>query len=266
MYLILFLLAAVVLSTLPHQRQLALATAVRATVLAPVLRLQGGFSDMRAMRDHLEELRRERDSLAERLLALQDVAEENLRLRALVDLAERSGQRFVPANLEPAGRAADLVKRSFVLDRGSASGIVDDAPVVAPAGLVGVVRIVAPRQATGDFWTHRDFRVSAMTTDGRVFGIIKPLAGDQPLMQLDGAPFQVELTRGTELVTSGMGGVFPRGIPVGRVIDVVSTEEGWAKSYRVQPAVFPDAVREVMVVLDAAEADLSDAWLPGGQP
>jgi len=221
---------------------------------------------MRAMRNHLEELRRERDALVQRLLALQGVGEENLRLRALVDLAERAQQRFVPANLDPAGRAAELVKRSFVLDRGASAGIAEDAPVVAPGGLVGVVRIAAPQQSTGDFWTHRDFRVSAMTLDGRVFGIIRPLAGEQPLMQLDGAPYQVELTRGTEIVTSGMGGVFPRGIPVGRVIDVVSAEEGWAKSYRVQPAVYPDAVREVMVVVGAANVDLSDAWPTGGQP
>ena len=246
--------------TLPHERQLAMATAMRSSVLAPVIRLQSGFFDVRAMRANVERLRSERDALAAQLLALQGVDEENLRLRALIGLSERAKERFVPANLDPEGRAGERVKRSFVLDRGAADGIRDDAPVVAPAGLVGVVRIVAHRQATGDFWTHPDFRVSAMTADGRVFGIIRPQSGGEPLMELDGAPYQVELTRGTEIVTSGMGGVFPRGIPIGLVVDVISEEEGWSKSYSVQPAVYPDAVREVMVVVDSGEGDIGDAW------
>ncbi len=246
--------------TLPHERQLALATALRSSVLAPALRLQTGFFDMRVMRSRVDVLRNERDSLAAQVLALQGVDEENLRLRALIGLAERGRERFVPANLDPEGRVGEHVKRSFVLDRGVSAGIQEDAPVVAPAGLVGVVRIVARGQATGDFWTHPDFRVSAMTADGRVFGIIRPRGGDEPLMQLDGAPYQVELSRGTEIVTSGMGGVFPRGIPIGLVVDVVSEEEGWAKSYRVQPAVYPDAVREVMVVVESGEEGLTDVW------
>ncbi len=265
LFLFLLLLAAAVLMTLPHERQLAVSTTLRSTVLAPVLRLQSGFSEVRALRGHIDELRRERDSLAAQLLALQNVEEENRRLRALIDLAERGPQHFLPANLDPAGRAGEEVKRSFVLDTGAGDGVRVDAPVVAPGGLVGVVRSVAAGQATGDFWTHPDFRVSAMTADGRVFGIIRPLGAEVPLMQLDGAPYQVELASGTEIVTSGMGGVFPRGIPIGRVIDLVSAEAGWARSYLVEPAVLPDAIREVMVVLgDAAAADLTEVWSAGG--
>ncbi|NIR44081.1 MAG: rod shape-determining protein MreC [Gemmatimonadetes bacterium] len=251
--------------TLPHERQLAVSTTLRSTVLAPVLRLQSWFSDMRALRGHIDGLRRERDSLAAQLLALQNVEEENRRLRALIDLAERGPQYFLPANLDPAGRAGEEVKRSFVLDAGAGDGVRRNSPVVTSGGLVGVVRMVAPGQATGDFWTHPDFRVSAMTADGRVFGIIRPLSGEAPVMQLEGAPYQVELAAGTEIVTSGMGGVFPRGIPIGRVIELVSAEAGWAKSYLVEPAVLPDAVREAMVVLDdAAEADLTEVWSAGG--
>lgn len=267
LFLILLLLSAAVLMTLPHERQLALSTALRSSVLAPVLQLQSWFSDMRALRGRVGELRSERDSLAAGLLALQNVDEENQRLRALIGLAERGSNRFLPANLEPAGRTGESIKRSFVLDAGTGSGVRVDAPVVAPGGLVGVIRFVLPGRATGDFWTHPDFRVSAMTADGRVFGIIRPLDRTAPLLQLDGAPYQVELAPGTEIVTSGMGGVFPRGIPIGRVAELMHAEAGWAKSYLVQPAVFPEEVREVMVVLgDTAKADVSEAWPAGGSP
>ena len=136
------------------------------------------------------------------------------------------------------------------------------APVVAPGGLVGVVRVASPNQAIGDFWTHRDFRASAMTADGGAFGIIRS-AGEWPLlMRLDGIPFQAELSRGTRIVTSGMGGVFPRGIPIGEVVQLTETEAGWARSYLVKPLVYPDAAREVMVLLgQEANADVFDIWM-----
>jgi rod shape-determining protein MreC len=261
LFLLFLLLAAVVLMTLPHQRQLTLSTAVRSTILAPVLSLQTWLSDAGTARASIQELVAERNSLTAQLLALQGVEEENLRLRALLDLAERGRGRFQPANLTPAGRAGEVVKRSFVLDSGSSAGVSRDAPVVAAGGLVGIVRSVSPSQASGDFWTHPDFRVSAMTADGSVFGIIRPLAGTPLAMLLEGAPFQAELPAGTALVTSGLGGIFPRGIPIGKVARQTAEEAGWAKSYLVEPAVHPDAVREVMVLIERADTvDVTDLW------
>ncbi|NIU05069.1 MAG: rod shape-determining protein MreC, partial [Gammaproteobacteria bacterium] len=61
-----------------------------------------------------------------------------------------------------------------------------------------------------------------------MFGIIRPLPGLPPAMELYGTPYQASLEPGTEVVTSGVGGVFPRGIPIGRVQELVGTEAGWA--------------------------------------
>ena len=253
-------MVALVLLTLPRTRQLQVSNLIRSTVLAPVLQLQAWLADVRSMRERLESLRAERDSVTVRLVELQGVEEEAERLRALLQLAERAGARFRAANLYPAGRPSESVSRSFVLDAGSATGIASDAAVVAPSGLVGVVRAVTRWQAAGDFWTHPEFRVSAMTADGRVFGIVGPLAGTPPHMMLEGAPYQLELESGTPLVTSGLGGVFPRGIPIGRVAAPISAQEGWSRSYRVEPAVSPGAVQEVMVLVERAGADVGDIW------
>lgn len=258
--LLILLLAAVVITTLPNRHQLGLATAIRSSVLAPVLRLQSGFTDMRLMRDRVEDLRIERDSLSANLLALQNVEEENLRLRSLMQLSQRVEIQFKAANLYPARRSGEIVARSFRLDIGREDDVAADAAVVAPEGLVGVVRATSAGQALGDYWTHPDFRVSAMTTDGSVFGIISP-SESSLLMELGGAPYQVQLAPGTELVTSGMGGVFPRGIPVGTVIEVRGEQAGWTKSYRVRPSVYPESVREVMVlVLREPVTENEDDW------
>lgn len=239
-----------------------MATAIQSTILAPPLSLQTVFRDARRMRAQAGALRSQRDSLAGQLLERQNVAEENLRLRALLGLAQRGHGRLLPANLYPAGRSGEHVERSFVIDVGTDWGVRPGAPVVAPAGLVGVVRVASPKQAIGDYWTHRDFRASAMTAEGGAFGIIRSLGESPLLMRLDGIPFQAELAPGTEVVTSGMGGIFPRGIPIGAVVQLTETEAGWSRSYLVKPQVYPEAVREVMVLVgQEASADVFDIWL-----
>ncbi len=60
------------------------------------------------------------------------------------------------------------------------------------------------------------------------------------------------LPTGTPIVSSGVGGVYPRGIPIGTVIGELKTTEGWARTYLVQPAVHPFDVTSVLVL--AAQA------------
>ena len=70
-------------------------------------------------------------------------------------------------------------------------------------------------------WTHPDFRVSAMSADGTAFGIVQAhLTGATTgyLMELRGIPFRATLKPGALIVSSGWGGVWPRGIPVGTVL------------------------------------------------
>jgi cell shape-determining protein MreC len=80
------------------------------------------------------------------------------------------------------------------------------------------------------------------------------------VLLLTGVPYQVELARGTGVVTSGLGGIFPRGVPIGRVLDLVRAEEGWSKTYRLQPAVPPGAAVEVLVMRGANAAAPDDLW------
>lgn len=222
----------------------------------------------RDLRSAVIRLRSERDSLAAVVVSLQDVVRETGRLRRLVGLAERAGPRFVAANLVPSGRggrgAGEL--QTFHLGVGRRHGIEAPAPVVTASGLVGVVRSAGAEHSAGDFWTHPDFRASAMTEDERAFGIVRPAsdAGEGPrALLLTGVPYQLELEPGTRVVTSGLGGIFPRGVPIGRVLDLVRAEEGWAKTYRVEPFVPPGAAVEVLVMRRGdASADLSPLWRP----
>jgi rod shape-determining protein MreC len=113
-------------------------------------------------------------------------------------------------------------------------------------------------------WAHPDFRVSAMSADQNAFGIVQPhLAegAERWLLEMRGVPFRAKLDSGTLIVSSGLGATYPRGIPVGTVIGELSTPEKWARTYLVQPAVLPENIGPVLVLLPSrAQRGVNGVW------
>jgi rod shape-determining protein MreC len=104
-----------------------------------------------------------------------------------------------------------------------------------------------------------------MTVEGDVYGILEPRrVGGEPLLVLTGTPRHVELEADALIVTSGHGGVFPRGIPVGVVIGAEGGEEGWQRNYLVRPLVAPSEMTYVLVLGEPQRAleghDLALLW------
>jgi rod shape-determining protein MreC len=191
--------------------------------------------------------------------------EENQRLRESMRLASRIATRHVTA--EVLHQSMPTGGRVLLVSAGSAEGVRPLAPVLTPQGLLGVVRSVAEHRSVVIAWTHPDFRASAMTPDGTVFGIVGPAArADRttPLLELTGVPYQQEVAPGTTLLTAGFGGVYPRGIPLGRVLAVATEQTGWERTYFLQPAVQPAQATHVIILLDGAVA--LDGAFEGGPP
>lgn len=248
---VLVLLAtSVFLTTLSLDQQLGVVRALRATVLVPVIGLHSIFAERSRLGERLSELQEERDALARDLAAARVATAENASLRALIAAGERPTGDFLPASIVP-GRPSIGRSYSFVLLAGRRDGVEPPTALLTGQGLVGVVRTGDERSAVGDFWTHPDFRVSVRTEDGENTGIIRafPAASDQPLMLLEGAPFQTEIAGGTLLVTTGLYGIYPPGIPVGRIREVATEESGWERSYTVEPLVRPELVDVALVWL-----------------
>jgi rod shape-determining protein MreC len=116
------------------------------------------------------------------------------------------------------------------------------------------VQTADPSISIAILFSHPDFRASAMSGDGSSFGIVYPhlqqgLGGSgEYLLELRGVPFRTTLTAGTMIYTSGLGGTFPRGIPIGIVLRELKTAEGWTRTYLLQPSVNPAKVNAVMVL------------------
>jgi len=250
---------------LPEPAQEAVSSGVRRTLLAPFLFVEQETGRLRAAYAQAEGFLAERDSAALRALAVEGLQEENRRLRELLDLDRR---------LQPGAVAATVLRQAtptrglaVILSRGARDGVRVLAPVVTPAGLLGVVRSVDPQSSVAVLWTHPDFRVSAMTPDGSVFGLIQARGGSPDLMSmlLVGVPYRDTIPPGTPLLTSGFGGVYPRGIPIGIVVRMLDEQEALARSYVVRAAVHPGSASHV-IVLTQREPDVGMVFQPESLP
>jgi len=252
-------LACLVLSlvalALPEALRRPIAGTLRTTVLAPVLAVERQAVTSREQRQSTVRLRAERDSFALAAAFVPELRAENLQLRSILRLGNRLGYGFVDAEvLHQTGLSDGL---TLVLSAGRREGVVSMAPVIAPGGLVGMVLSVDSHTSVAMAWTHPDFRVSAMAEGGRLFGIVasRRLEASGEIMELRGIPYREGLAPGTMVVTSGLGGVYPRGVPLGSVQGVISESAGWERTYLLRPAVHPSQVSHVMVLFPSRARD-----------
>ena len=247
------LVACVLLSlaalVLPASLRSTIAGGLRGSIVVPLAALQERAEVSRRAILAYDASLRIADSLRLRASQADVVSAENERLRQLLGLGAALTWGFVPAEaLHGRGLGDDY---TMTLTAGRDDGVVAFSPVVAPEGLVGMIETVDASTSIAIVWPHPDFRVSAMSADGTAFGIVYPHLGagaTRFLLELRGVAFRSALREGTLIVSAGLGGVYPRGIPVGTVVSELRTAEGWARNYLLRPAVRLVDVTTVMVV------------------
>jgi rod shape-determining protein MreC len=253
---------AIVARALPEPIRDPVAGVLRQTLVAPLVRLQGSAERTRSAWLNYERLTVSRDSIALRAMQVQTLETENDRLRQLLALGSRLGWGFTAAEALHGSSIGE--ETTVTLSVGSDAGVRRYAPVVAPEGLVGTIQSVDQNMSVALLWGHPQFRPSAMSADGSAFGIIYPHASEGAerfLLELRGVQFRSALDTGSLIVTSGIGGVFPAGIPIGTVVGEIKTTELWARTYLLRPAVPPPDVRSVMVLSQQrAAADVQRVW------
>ena len=257
----LILLVALFLLAMPAEYERPIRGTIRATILRPFLMTQSRIALRRARVEDISVLRAQRDSLAAIVAAQASLAEENRQLRSALGLTQRLEDQFAVANVIRIGLTS--APGTFIIDAGVEDGVYVGAPVLTADGLLGLVREVDDHSAQAIDWSHPDFAVGAMTADGDAYGIIEPRRGEYAeadLLALTGTAFQIDIRPGRRIVTSGRGGVVPRGIFLGTVIGIEEADTGWRKSYLVRPGVRPEAVSHVLVGIRPGDTDLSDVF------
>ena len=238
-----------------------MATALRASVLRPFVAIRTELETARHSVSELEIHRRKIDSLMAVVTYSASLDEEVESLRALFDLGDRGVGKFVGvALLRTRGAGSEGM---FIVNKGIDEGVTPGRPVITPDGVVG--RIVQARRgsAVGIDWTHADFRASAMVESGSAYGIVWTERGtyrEEDRLVLDGLPYHGDPVIGKRVLTSGLGSVYPRGIPIGVISEVRAEREPWAKTYWLTPAVKPASVLYAAVSVAGPDDDLRSLW------
>lgn len=239
---------------LPEEAQRAVGGAVRQSVLRPFIEIQLMVTRARSQaRDYLT-VRAQMDTTLALIASMRTLAEENRQLRGLLNLPERSTSRLVPVTVTRSGTAGSA--SVFRVDKGSAAGIGRFDAVITDLGLLGQIQEVNVDGALAIDWSHPEFRVSAMSADGQAYGLVEAIRGDfreQDRLVLSGTPYLSNLAPGVEVLTSGRGGTFPRGVRIGWIAGVAETSAGWDITYSIDPAVYPGAATYAAVYIGLPE-------------
>jgi rod shape-determining protein MreC len=202
------------------------------------------------------------DTATVRALQVRQLRDENDRLRTLLGLGARLQTGFVAA--EAMHGAALGEEHTIVLNAGTDAGITPFSPVISSRGIVGYVRSADQTSSVAIVWPHPDFRVSAVAANGGAPGIVAAHlteGASRYLLEFRGVPFRSPLDSGAVVVSSGVGGTFPAGIPIGTVLRQLEGAEGWERNYLLLPAARASDIESVLVLLPGkSSADFKTIW------
>lgn len=196
-----------------------------------------------------EALLRENQQLQLQAVQAAEMNRENDRLRQLVGWQRQKPWKVKLARVvlrDPANWW-----RTVQIDLGSRDGMTNNLPVLTTAGLVGRISSVSLTRSQvvllGDPTCKPHARVENETRDTGVIGASGPL--DTLFVEMGYLSSSANLKPGQNVVTSGEGGIFPKGIPIGKVVDCRPVEYGLAMVARVKLAANLNALEEVWVLL-----------------
>jgi rod shape-determining protein MreC len=225
-----------------------------------VARVQGAalgawnvYLDWKNVRRENQTLRAEVERLRMQALRVEDTRRENERLRELLDLRDRLPISALAG--EVIAREWGGWVRSVTVNRGRGDGIARLTPAIVPEGLLGRVVEVRPRAAVIQLLNDPASAVAVMVQRTRTPGVAEgEPAGTVRLkfMARDGG-----VQAGDLVVTSGLGGVFPKGVPVGRVRAVEDRGSALFHYARVEPVVDFSRVEEVLLLTGRTSVDLA---------
>jgi rod shape-determining protein MreC len=219
------------------------------------------YVDWKVVRREVVSLRGENEQLRVQALQAGETREENTRLRRMLVLRDRLPLATVAG--EVIGREAGGWVRSLTVNRGRSDGIAQQTPVIMPDGLVGRVVQVHRGAAVIQLLNDPASTVGAVVQRTRTAGLVEGDAGGAvrfKFMARDGA----SVAPGDLVVTSGLGTLFPKGLPVGRVVKIEDKGSALFHFAVLAPAVDFSRVEEVLLVTGQTTQDVAALFRSDG--
>ncbi|MFC5712664.1 rod shape-determining protein MreC [Thalassorhabdus alkalitolerans] len=239
---------------------------VQSVFSRPAHYVAGVFENVQDLRNVYEEnqlLKSRLDEYAATSAELQTLKQENETLKSMID-AEESLSDYVMRSAMVIHRSPDQWTEVIGINRGSQHGIERNMAVITPEGLVGKVQNVSQFTSTVQLLSDdsRTNRVSAMihTDEDPVFAFVEGWDEDREGLLLRKIESEAEIEPGQLVSTSGLGGIFPRGLVIGEIVEVEPDEYGLTMNAVVEPAANYHNIDYVSVI-ERTTDNLEDSML-----
>lgn len=199
-------------------------------------------------------LRSENEELKQNNVGMIEIQAENERLRTMLEYKKGAPQfDFVTATV--IARDPGTWTSTITINRGANDGLAKDMPVVTAQGLVGNIVQVFNNNAKVQLILDPRSAVGALVqrAESRVAGIVVGNTANALTPRMVNIALDADVLNGDRLITSGFGGIYPKGLLIGEVLDVVNEEGGLLKYAVLKPSVDFDRLEEVMVIVRSRE-------------
>lgn len=186
-----------------------------------------------------------------------DLRSENDQLKEIVG-KEADLRDYNPIQATVIARNPDQWEEKIILNRGVSDGVELDMAVLTAQGLIGKVSLVTKTTSTVELVSTQNpnYRVSAMVIGGEdgIFGLIEGFDAERRELLLKRIDAEVEIEVGQQVVSSGLGGIFPKGLIIGEITEITIDEFGLTQLAYVKPAADFTLLNHVMI----ADRDMPD--------
>lgn len=176
----------------------------------------------------------------------------NARLESFLDFEEDVAYETAIADV--VGREPTAWFQSIIINKGKTDGVSAGLPVMVPEGIVGQVSGVSGHYAKVLLLIDRNSAVDTMVQRTRARGIVRGLSSS--VCNFEFALHKADITIGDIVITSGLDGIFPKGLRVGRVSKIIRRSSGIFQEIEITPSVDFNRLEEVMVILDPPVIDI----------
>lgn len=219
------------------------------TVTAGISGYFASISNLRSAQDENTLLKQRVQELEVELKGSADLTTENERLRGLLDLKEKSKYKVLNARI--IGRDPSIWFDSSIVDRGSMDGVKLNMPVVTNGGLVGRVTAVGPLTSQIDLITRDKSGVGGIVGEiggSNALGVVTG-TGKTNVVEMRYVAGSIDVQVGQIVYTSGQDGIYPAGLRVGEIVEVVTGSATTPHKIFIKPSAGIDSMQEAAILL-----------------
>lgn len=220
-----------------------------ATISSSVGNYFQSFATLRSAQSENDTLKQRVQELEVELQKKEELADENERLKSLLQLKTESNYQVKPAQI--IGRDTSAWFDSVIINRGSLDGVKLNMPIVNNGGLIGRVTAVSPLTAQVNLITKDKSGLGGVIGElgtSNALGVVRG-AGKKELLEMDYVPGSIEVKVGEIVYTTGQDGIYPSGLKLGEIVEVNSGSATVPHKILIRPGANLSSVREVGVLL-----------------